>query len=272
MHRQQAASVRAARQERRATLLTPLSLPFSSRPLPPRLQSGKKMQQLVVKPETALVRPFVVAAVLRGVRFDPVRYDSFIDLQDKLHQNLCRQRALVAIGTHDLGKVQGPFTYEALPPQDIKFVPLKQTREFRADELMDVSTLGGLGPGVWVMMGRAGVGWHRRDKEDQLTPTSCITHQPPPAKKTKHNGTALPRERPEAQALRAADQGLVRLPGDLRRQPHPALAAADHQRRRVGDLARHARRADRVHRDRPDQGQGGGGVTGLDWVAMRLVG
>ncbi len=34
-----------------------------------------------VKPETALVRPFVVAAVLRGVTFDPTRYNSFIDLQ-----------------------------------------------------------------------------------------------------------------------------------------------------------------------------------------------
>ena len=55
-----------------------------------------------MKPETALVRPFVVAAVLRGVTFDPTRYASFIDLQDKLHQNLCRQRSLVAVGTHDL--------------------------------------------------------------------------------------------------------------------------------------------------------------------------
>lgn len=34
--------------------------------------------------------------------------------------------------------VQGPFTYEALPPQMIKFVPLKQTLEFQADELMQV--------------------------------------------------------------------------------------------------------------------------------------
>ncbi len=39
------------------------------------------MQQLIVKPETALIRPYVVAAILRGVTFDPVRYDSFIDLQ-----------------------------------------------------------------------------------------------------------------------------------------------------------------------------------------------
>ena len=64
------------------------------------------MERLVVKPETALVRPFVVAAVLRGVRLDAARYASLIDLQEKLHQNLCRQRSLVAIGTHDFSTVQ----------------------------------------------------------------------------------------------------------------------------------------------------------------------
>lgn len=64
------------------------------------------MLQMTVKPETALVRPFVVCAVLRGVKFDATRYASFIDLQDKLHQNLCRQRTLVAIGTHDLATIQ----------------------------------------------------------------------------------------------------------------------------------------------------------------------
>ncbi|GLC71953.1 hypothetical protein PLESTF_001188500 [Pleodorina starrii] len=98
--------------------------------------TGKQPLQMVVKAETALVRPFVVCAVLRGVKLDAARYNSFIDLQDKLHQNLCRQRTLVAIGTHDLSTIQGPFTYEALPPEDIKFVPLKQTREFNAKDLM----------------------------------------------------------------------------------------------------------------------------------------
>jgi phenylalanyl-tRNA synthetase beta chain len=45
------------------------------------LLSGKALQQLVVRPETALIRPFVVAAVLRGVTLDASRYTSFIDLQ-----------------------------------------------------------------------------------------------------------------------------------------------------------------------------------------------
>jgi phenylalanyl-tRNA synthetase beta chain len=123
------------------------------------------------------VRPFVVAAVLRGVTFDATRYKSFIDLQvlactalsmtctpgpsatpsamlpppsrrsepcarflqDKLHQNLCRQRSLVSVGTHDLATVRPPFTYEALPPAAISLVPLKQETEFRADQLLDVS-------------------------------------------------------------------------------------------------------------------------------------
>jgi len=97
----------------------------------------KSMQRMVVKPETKQIRPYVVCAVLRGVTFNDARYNSFIDLQDKLHQNLCRKRTLVAIGTHDLDTLEGPFTYEALPPTQINFVPLKQTKEFNGAELMD---------------------------------------------------------------------------------------------------------------------------------------
>ena len=37
-----------------------------------------------------------------------------------------RKRSLVAIGMHDLDTVEGPFTYEALPPSQIKFKPLNQ--------------------------------------------------------------------------------------------------------------------------------------------------
>ncbi|KAH9747784.1 Phenylalanine--tRNA ligase beta subunit cytoplasmic [Citrus sinensis] len=95
------------------------------------------MLQMHVKPETSSIRPYVVCAVLRDISFDEASYNSFIDLQDKLHQNICRRRTLVAIGTHDLDTLQGPFTYEALPPSHINFVPLKQTRDFTADELME---------------------------------------------------------------------------------------------------------------------------------------
>lgn len=43
--------------------------------------AGKRVEQMIVKPETVLVRPFVVCAILRGVTLDKHRYNSFIDLQ-----------------------------------------------------------------------------------------------------------------------------------------------------------------------------------------------
>lgn len=99
---------------------------------------AESLQKLIVTPSTAQIRPFAVAAVLRDIVFTQDSYDSFIDLQDKLHQNICRKRSLVAIGTHDLDTIKGPFTYDAKPPQDIKFKPLNQTKEYTAEELMDL--------------------------------------------------------------------------------------------------------------------------------------
>lgn len=98
-------------------------------------KSGAR-QQLKILPSTAQVRPHAVAAVLRNITFTEERYKSFIDLQDKLHQNICRKRSLVAIGTHDLDTIEGPFIYDAKPPADIKFKALNQTQEYTAMELM----------------------------------------------------------------------------------------------------------------------------------------
>lgn len=95
-------------------------------------------QTMFVASETAAVRSFVVCAVLRGVTFTPARYASFIELQEKLHQNICRKRTLVAIGTHDLDTLQGPFRYNAEPPGEIKFVPLNQTVEVDGPGLMQL--------------------------------------------------------------------------------------------------------------------------------------
>jgi phenylalanyl-tRNA synthetase beta chain len=92
----------------------------------------------VKKGHTDIIRPFVVAAILKDVVFTPERYASFIDLQDQLHRNLCRQRTLVAIGTHDMDTVAGPYVYDARPPSDIEFVPLTpDDRSFNAKDLME---------------------------------------------------------------------------------------------------------------------------------------
>lgn len=106
-------------------------------PIPNYTLSPEKPQtSLTIKESTSQIRPYAASAILRGITFTQRSYDSFIALQDKLHANLCRGRTLVAMGTHDLDTIQGPFTYEALPPKDIKFTPLNQTKEMNGEELM----------------------------------------------------------------------------------------------------------------------------------------
>lgn len=93
---------------------------------------------ITVEKETTQIRPFVVAAVLRNVTLNEESLNSLIDLQDKLHQNICRKRTLVAIGTHDLDTVKGPFRYRALDPKTIQFAPLDHPGQvFTADKLME---------------------------------------------------------------------------------------------------------------------------------------
>ena len=102
------------------------------------LTTPSSPQQLILDPSVQGVRPHVIGAVLRGVTFNKARYNSFIDLQDKLHMNLARKRTLASVGTHDLDTIKGPFKYMAKPPSDIKFKPLNQTKEFTSAELMDL--------------------------------------------------------------------------------------------------------------------------------------
>eukprot|EP01100_Stratorugosa_tubuloviscum_P004184 TRINITY_DN2039_c2_g1_i1.p1 TRINITY_DN2039_c2_g1~~TRINITY_DN2039_c2_g1_i1.p1 ORF type:complete len:572 (-),score=233.52 TRINITY_DN2039_c2_g1_i1:125-1840(-) len=101
----------------------------------PSFQVNSGSIQVFVKPEVLSVRPIVVCAVLRDVHFDEESFASFINLQEKLHQNICKKRKLVSIGTHDLDTVEAPFFYEAHPPADIVFAPLNQTQEMNSIQL-----------------------------------------------------------------------------------------------------------------------------------------
>jgi phenylalanyl-tRNA synthetase beta chain len=74
---------------------------------------------IVADEKTSPLRPYFASAILRLARpMNNLEYESFIDLQDKLHQNLCRMRKFVAIGTHDLDTIEGPFRYAMSPTND----------------------------------------------------------------------------------------------------------------------------------------------------------
>lgn len=73
------------------------------------------------------LRPIVVGAILRDFTFDEEVYKSFIDLQEKLHKNICRERRLVSIGTHDLDTLKPPIRYLLKEPSQIVFTPLQKS-------------------------------------------------------------------------------------------------------------------------------------------------
>lgn len=101
-----------------------------------KVTQPKEMLEIHVDDQVSKIRPTILGAVLRNVTFTPENYASFIDLQDKLHQNLGRRRTLVSMGTHDLDTIKAPFSYKGLAPKDVQFAPLN-----RPGQVMDGPTL-----------------------------------------------------------------------------------------------------------------------------------
>lgn len=106
--------------------------------IPQYVLDGPPIISMSVSSQVEEIRPYVFCAVLRDIYMTEAVYQSLIDLQEKLHHNICRRRSLVAIGTHDLDTLRAPFSYEALPPPDIQFVPLAQMQQYDAEQLMQL--------------------------------------------------------------------------------------------------------------------------------------
>lgn len=82
------------------------------------------------------VRPFVVGGLVREVEMTDFLVRSLMDVQEKLHATLGRRRAKVSIGVHDYDKVKPPFTYKAVEPSNVSFVPLACTESMDLEEIL----------------------------------------------------------------------------------------------------------------------------------------
>ncbi len=82
------------------------------------------------------IRPFVGAALIKGVEMTDPLIQSVMGIQEKLHLTLGRKRVKVAIGVHDYDQVVPPFTYKAIDPEGITFVPLFMDEEMDLAEIL----------------------------------------------------------------------------------------------------------------------------------------
>ncbi len=71
------------------------------------------------------LRPHIACAVVRNVQLDSNTIKMVMNLQEDLHWALGRDRKLASIGVYDLDTLAGEtFRYDAVDPDDLKFVPL----------------------------------------------------------------------------------------------------------------------------------------------------
>ncbi len=82
------------------------------------------------------VRPYAVGGIVRGVELDDRMVKSLVDLQERLHTTTGRKRRKVAIGIHDLDRVEPPFTFKAVAPHAVRFVPLGRAQEMDLAEIL----------------------------------------------------------------------------------------------------------------------------------------
>lgn len=92
--------------------------------------------ELMVDPSVQRVRPFICSSLVVGNEIDDALIRSMMDLQEKLHVTLGRNRKKVAIGIHDSAAVKPPFTYKAVRPDEMSFVPLQGDRSMNLAQIL----------------------------------------------------------------------------------------------------------------------------------------
>ena len=83
------------------------------------------------------VRPIVRCALVKNVTMTDELIASLMDLQEKLHFGLGRNRKKVAIGVHNYEPVSAPFTYKAVDPQSVQFVPLGKVESMTLEAILE---------------------------------------------------------------------------------------------------------------------------------------
>jgi len=99
------------------------------------VQKGKIV--LNIDSSVSDVRPYMLGAVIRGLRLDDESVRELMEIQEDLHWGVGRDRKKASIGVHNLDSVQPPFTYTAADPDGVRFVPLDKAKEMSLREILD---------------------------------------------------------------------------------------------------------------------------------------
>ena len=82
------------------------------------------------------IRPSIAAGVVTDVKLTDEIVASLMQVQEKLHASLCRNRRRGSIGVYDLDTIKPPVRYTTTLPDGIRFVPLEFDRELTPAQIL----------------------------------------------------------------------------------------------------------------------------------------
>ncbi len=101
-----------------------------------KLNKPQKDYKVIIKPSVKEVRPYTACAIVKNLKFNDDKIKEIVDIQEKLHTTIGRNRKKVAIGIYPLEKISLPITYEAKKPDEIKFLPLEAKKEMTGRQIL----------------------------------------------------------------------------------------------------------------------------------------
>jgi len=101
-----------------------------------KLNKPEKNFEVTIEKSVKDVRPFTACAIIKEMKFDDEKIKEVINIQEKIHTTLGRNRKKIAIGIYPLEKITLPIKFEARTPIDIKFIPLEAEREMTGLQIL----------------------------------------------------------------------------------------------------------------------------------------
>ncbi len=101
-----------------------------------KIHSPEKDFKVKIDSSVKDIRPYTACAIVKNIKFSDDKIKEIIDIQEKLHLTVGRNRKKIAIGIYPLEKINLPIKYEARKPEDIKFKPLEFNKELNGRQIL----------------------------------------------------------------------------------------------------------------------------------------
>ena len=101
-----------------------------------KIHKPEKNYKVKIDSSVKNIRPYIVCAIIKGLKLDDEKIKEIVEVQEKLHATIGRKRKKVAMGIYPLEKIKLPITYKAIEPDKIRFIPLETNKEMSALQIL----------------------------------------------------------------------------------------------------------------------------------------